>query len=600
MPGIKHLKEVKDKKGDDFLGNILNEYVIINENINGSFFGVKKSTDGNFKFFKKAGQITYVDQMLMKFYNNAISYFNNIPQDKVNRIPNNLYFGFQFISNKNGSHSKYDNKPKNGLVLSYIHKLDENGKPIETLQSKEELERWAYFLEVEAPPIIFEGRLDDDQKTSILDFINTPWDELVKKFKTTSFTKFIISILNPGLESSFLMNGLKDGIDEIIFRFYGNQEDPKSSVFLAKIVDPIFQEKIKSNETPENKSNDYIWLIVIDLMNYIETLSEYELREMCGDAEDYDKRFISIINGIFKGFIKEYSFKYDGLRLDVPDYLKREEFEIDYDLIGDSEIESIIKDNDTYKEVYRILANFFRRVRKKSSSSFFNPELLSTLNIQIKKLKRIVTGDKLYEALFPSFTEYINQNPETMFLGENSSTKKKKSNKVNVFIAKFQPFHNGYLKSVEKLYNKNGLKTVLVCQYKNKSKNPFSENTIRILLEKVQQEFPDMIEDIKIVDSISIQNIMSEIVPEYSPILWASNNERIKDYALQFEYIKKKNNLFRIDDDFKLIQVNSSEGSEEVIKTIVDENYIEFKKLVPKSIYSEFFNLCKEAESLKG
>jgi len=116
----------------------------------------------------------------------------------------------------------------------------------------------------------------------------------------------------------------------------------------------------------------------------------------------------------------------------------------------------------------------------------------------------------------------------------------------------------------------------------------------------VQQEFPDMIEDIKIVDSISIQNIMSEIVPEYSPILWASNNERIKDYALQFEYIKKKNNLFRIDDDFKLIQVNSSEGSEEVIKTIVDENYIEFKKLVPKSIYSEFFNLCKEAESLKG
>lgn len=600
MAGIKHLKEVHDKKGDDFLGNILNEYVIINENINGSFFGVKKSTDGTLKFFKKAGQITYVDQMLMKFYNNAIAYFNNMPKDKIDRIPNNLYFGFQFISNKNGSHSKYDMKPKNGLVLSYIHKLDENGKPIETLQSKEELERWAYFLDVEAPPIIFEGRLDDDQKTAILDFINTPWNELVDKFKTTSFTKFIISILNPGLESSFLMNGLKDGIDEIIFRFYGDQEDPKSSVFLAKIVDPIFQEKIMTNEKPENKSNDYIWLIVIDLMNYIETLNEYDLRTMCGDSEDYDKRFICVINEIFKGFVKEYAFKYDGLVLDVPEYLKRPEFEIDYNLIGDSEIESIIKKDDTYKEVYRILANFFRRVRKKSSSSFFNPELLTTLNIQIKKLKRIVTGDKLYEALFPSFTEYLNQNPETMFLGENDNSKKKKSNKVNVLIARFQPFHNGYLKSIEKLYEKNGLKTVLICQYKSKSKSPFSENITRTLLEKVQQEFPEMIEDIKVVDSISIQNIMSEIVPDYSPILWASNSKRIKDYALQFDYIKKKNSLFRIDDNFKLIQLDSANGNDEVMKAIIDENYIEFKKMVPKSVCSEFFNLCKEAESLKG
>ena len=598
MPGIKHLKEVHDKKGDDFLGKILNEYVIINENINGSFFGVKKSEDDSFKFFKKSGQITYVDQMLMKFYNKAIEYFNNIPEDKINRIPNNLYFGFQYITNKDSSNSKYDKKPKNDLVLSYIHKLDEEGKPIETLQSKEELERWAYFLEVEAPPIIFEGRLDDDQKTSILEFIHTPFEELVTRFKTTSFTKFIISVLNPEIKSSFLMNGLKDGIGEIIFRFYEMSEESKSSVFLAKLVDPIFQEKNKFNVKPENKSNDYIWLIVIDLMNYIETQSESKLRDCCKSSEDYDERFICMINHIFKGFIEEYSFKYEGLRLDVPDYLKRPEFDIEHEFIGDPEVENIIKNNETYTEVYRILANFFRRVRKKSSSNFFSPELLTNLNIQIKKLKRIVTGDKLYEALFPTFSEYVNQSPETMFLGEESNSKK--DNKVNVLIGRFQPFHNGYIKSIDRLYEKNGLKTILVCQYKKNSSNPFSESTVRVLLEKVQQEFSDMIEDIKLVDSISIQNIMSEIVPDYSPILWASNKDRINDYALQFEYIKKKNNLFRIDDDFKLIKLDSSLNSSEILDIIDKEQYSEFKKLVPKSIYSEFFNLCKELELSKS
>lgn len=595
MSGIKHLKEVYDKKGDDFLGNILNNYVIINENINGSFFGVKKSLDGTLKFFKKSGQITYVDQMLMKLYNNVIKYFNSIPKDKINKIPNNLYFGFQYISTHDGSHSKYERKPNNNLVISYIHKLDDEGRPTETLQSKDELERWAYFLGVEPPPIIFEGKLDDDQKTSILDFIHTPWNDLVEKFKTTSFTKFIISILNPDLKSSFLMNGLKDGIDEIIFRFYDNSEDIGSNVFLAKIVDPIFQNKLKDNIKSENKSNDYIWLIVIDLMNYIETLSEKELRDACGTSEDYENRFILVINKIFKGFIDEYSFKYDGLKLDIPEYLRRSEFEIDYDFIEDPEIKQIINDNETYKEVYRILANFFRRVRKKSSSGFFNPELLTNLNIQIKKLKRIVTSDTLYEALFPSFSEYINQSPETMFLGEDHSVKNK-NNKVNILIGRFQPFHNDYIKSIKKLYDRNGLKTVLVCQYKDKSSSPFSEKTIRVLLEKVQQEFPEMIEDIKVVDSISIQNIMSDIIPEYSPILWASNSQRIKDYVLQFDYIKRKNKLFRIDDDFKLIQLDNNIDSKDVIDTIKQENYTDFKKLVPKSIYSEFFNLRKELE----
>ena len=105
-----------------------------------------------------------------------------------------------------------------------------------------------------------------------------------------------------------------------------------------------------------------------------------------------------------------------------------------------------------------------------------------------------------------------------------------------------------------------------------------------------------MIEDIKVVDSISIQNIMSDIIPEYSPILWASNSQRIKDYVLQFDYIKRKNKLFRIDDDFKLIQLDNNIDSKDVIDTIKQENYTDFKKLVPKSIYSEFFNLRKELE----
>ena len=87
MAGIKHLKEIQQKKGDDFLLNLLNNFVIINEDVKGNFFGLKKdrSTD-RFKYFKKSGEITYVDRMLMKFYNPAIAHFETISEEKIKKL----------------------------------------------------------------------------------------------------------------------------------------------------------------------------------------------------------------------------------------------------------------------------------------------------------------------------------------------------------------------------------------------------------------------------------------------------------------------------------------------------------------------------------
>ena len=58
MAGIRHLKDVREKMGDDFLNKLLNEYLIVNEKVNGSFLGFKKDqkTD-KLKFFNKRNEI---------------------------------------------------------------------------------------------------------------------------------------------------------------------------------------------------------------------------------------------------------------------------------------------------------------------------------------------------------------------------------------------------------------------------------------------------------------------------------------------------------------------------------------------------------------
>jgi phosphopantetheine adenylyltransferase len=594
MAGINNLKEVYEKKGESFLNGLLNQYVIINEKVDGAFFGVKKTPNDTFKYFKKSGEITYVDQVLMKYYNPAIKHFHELSIEKRQRIPANFFFGFEYFTKSDSRSSKRKEMPKNNLVLSYIHRLDETGKIAETLQSKEQLTRWANYLEVEAPPIVFEGKLDDEQKSKILEFVYTEQRSLEEKFKTTSFTKYIVSVLCPDENSEFSDRDL----ETLVFRFYG--EDSENEAFLAKLVDPIFQQKSQDVQPKQSNSQDYIWLIVIDLMNHFEMYDIDDLRKMVADTDQYEQKYIGLINCIFKDFIRDYSQKYEGLELDVPEYLKRPEFELDVNLVGDPEVVNIISLNATNLEIYKVLLNFFRKVRKRSSSGFFTPEMISQLNLIVQKIKNIIMGDAVYEGLFPSFSEFIGSPNDWMTLSEIEHAKTigetLEPQKINILIGGFQPVTLGHIKAASTMKEKNGNKTIFVA-IKGETptkKSPFSLATTKLMLNKVQQEYPEMIADVMIVPSGQITDIIRELRPKYEPIIWGTTDRRVKDYALQFDYIKKRDIPLRISKDFRLVELPSFVKSEEIIELIKDSNFEGFKKETPASVSAEFFNLQKE------
>lgn len=594
MAGINNLKEIYEKKGEAFLHGLLNGYVIINEKLDGAFFGVKKTADDKFKYFKKSGEITYVDQVLMKYYNQAITHFQNLQIDKRQRIPANFFFGFEYFTKSDTNSSKRKEAPKNNLILSYIHRLDESGNIAETLQSKDQLTRWANYLEVEAPPIIFEGKLDDEQKSKILEFAYTSKGELEEKFKTTSFTKYIISILCPDEDSEVLDRDL----DTVIFRFYG--EDTDSEAFLAKLVDPIFQHKSDEPKAKSTNSQDYIWLIVIDLMNHFEMYNIDDLRKMISADESYEQKYIDLINKIFKDFIAEYASKYDGLELEIPEYLKRPEFELDVNLIGDPEVVNLISRNATNLEIYKILLNFFRKVRKKASVGFFTPEMISQLNLIVQKIKNIIMGDAVYEGLFPSFSEFVGAPNDFIAMSEVEHAEKVGDSieavEVNILIGGFQPVTMGHIKAAKALKEKNGKKVVFVAikgESQNK-KSPFSRNLTQLMLNKTQHEYSELIAATVMVPSGQIEDIIKVLRPEFEPILWGTTDRRVKDYALQFDYIKKRDIPLRISKDFKLIELPSYIKSEDAIELIKTSNFEQFKKEVPSAVSAEFFNLQKE------
>ena len=607
MAGINSLKEIQEKKGEDFLKGLLNHYVIINEKVDGAFFGLKKEADDTFRYFKKSGEIKYIDRVLTKYYNQAIEYFENMPLEKRQRIPKNFYFGFQYFAKGDAKRANYSKEPLNGLILSYVHKLFDDGQVESTIQNKEQLSRWAKFLGVEEPPVIFEGYLTDEQKTNILEFVYSKEEDLITKFKTSSFTKYIISLLDENKESSFLRDDLDRSIDAIVFRFYDTQsEDLEEKAFLAKLVDPIFKERVKNNVPEKTGTQDYIWLIVIDLMNYIETYQVEDLIDFCEEHEgkSYEEKYVLLINKIFKEFIDDYNEKYEGLILELPEYLNREEFDLDESLIKDKTITVLIKNNETYREIYKILLNFFRRNRKKSSASFFTKNMLVQLNLIIDKIRNIVSGNKVYEGLMPSFGEFIGSTLGEIVLSEHEAeqarSNKKPQEEVNLLIGSFQPVSIGHIKAAEALYNKNGKKVILVAikPVTPVKTSPFSINETILLLNKTQQAYPDIIHSVKLINRGGIEEVLKSLDSNIVPILWGSSPNKLEEYAIQLDYIKTRNIPVRLNKEFKLVKIPSYVESKKIIDCIKEENFEEFKKLVPPPVVSHFYNLKKELDSI--
>ena len=209
-------------------------------------------------------------------------------------------------------------------------------------------------------------------------------------------------------------------------------------------------------------------------------------------------------------------------------------------------------------------------------------------------------GDAVYEGLFPSFNEFIGAPSDHMTLSEVEHAKQIKetpeTENVNILIGGFQPITMGHIKAAKALKEKNGNKIVFVVikGATPTKKSPFSLETTQRILNKVQQEYPELIASAMIVPNGQITDIIKELRPQYEPILWGTTDRRVKDYAIQFDYIKKRDIPLRISKDFRLVELPSFVKSEDIINLIKSSNYEEFKKETPTSVSAEFFNLQKE------
>jgi hypothetical protein len=601
MPGLSHLRDVYDKRGKDFLEGLLNKTVIVNEKMDGAFFGAQRSEKSEkFRFFKRNAEITYVDRVLSRYYEPAMQHFEALSSEIVDQIPGNYLFGMEWFTSPKAQTIAYDRLPKNGLILSYIHVMDESGNVEETIQDKETLNGWADALDIERPPIVFQGKLTDEQKQRILEFVYTPFEELTGRFKTESFTRYIMSVLNPEAETTFLRDALDKDIEGLVFRFYDPAETGEDSVFLAKLVDPVFQQqaKKKAQDRVQKKSDDYIWIIAIDLMNFIERYSMKELGQIEMTGETYEEKYISLVNRIYLEFIAEFGDKYADLDIQIPEFLTREEFGVNFNLVKNDQVISLINKNPNFKEIYRILLNIFRKKKIKVGSSLFTKQMKDNLNSQIDKINRVIMGEVIFENYFPTFNEFVGQESEPGYFESFAEVPEdeRQVKRVNLIFSDFQPIHAGHLKFAQRLTEQSGFPCILVCVNSGMTSKmkPIRRETLDTCLKKVTDQNPSIIAGHRMVGDGEIESLLEAVKPDFEPIAVAATKSRIKDLAMQLELAKKRSRNLNFKKGFKLVEIPSALNKDLIMDSIRSGNYAEFKANTPIAIHSEFFNLNRD------
>jgi hypothetical protein len=396
MAEILSLREVFRKEGMQFVNQLFDEFVIVTEKLNATRFCVQRLEDGTLEFYKKDGKITKIDRALTRLYEQPIQYFESLPKDVKDKLLVGYRYGFRFFHDTRPAMISYDKLPMNGLVLTDIRRISED----KTIDDLSILNKISDYLRVEKPPIIWYGKLDGSQKTRLLEYLRTPEENLKRKFKTESFTKYIISILNPKLKGSILKEDLDKPIDSIVFKFL---IDGGKQIVFAKAVDPLITQINRVAES-EREPQDLYGIILSDIVEFIKLngLAKYTLSKSSSD-----ERYLELICSLFNDYMKKMSYRYEGIEINPLDFAKAPQFELNTGLISDLTTRELLGKSSINRHIFKIMMASFNKPKKKPSGTVTQMLIDDVVELTAKIKEKTGKSSITEDSSFPTFEEFF-------------------------------------------------------------------------------------------------------------------------------------------------------------------------------------------------
>lgn len=397
------LQNILNTEGQEFLDNLLNKEVVVNEKLNAATLSfqkkVKSETDLNRKltFYKGSGvnkrEITVADRVMTNFYSSGMTYLSNLSKIIIDKIPNNWTFVCKYFPNHQPSFINYSVLPKNNLVLSCI--ITSGGTKIEDV---EDLRSWAEMFDIAYQEPVFRGYLTQYQKERLNDYLKNGSTK-------DSFARFIITLLNPNLTHSLYQNdGFDSPIDGFIFKFIS--DDGITKPVSAKLIDPYMTNIILKNKSSKGfKDNTDVLL-----SDFAVFMTSQDMDSILLHSDDENQRYLELFYKLFNRYIKYKKSQLEDFDVDTNEIVKESinvDFDVDLDAITNETTKKLLKDNPEYKSIFKTLLGSFKTKKPEDYKSLvMSPGVVRIFNGIIDKIdNKIKTQDQNDNI---SFTSYLN------------------------------------------------------------------------------------------------------------------------------------------------------------------------------------------------
>jgi hypothetical protein len=413
ISNIPELDKMYRERGESFLRDLFDSYVIISEKINASDFYVTRRGNSLLYFKKGEESINLIDRTLALFYEKGIRHFEDLPAEVKVKMPEDWYFGFDYFP---GETSIYGKVPKSGLILSRILiKSPQTTRTIKTIEDPRVIAEWAHTLDTQENPPLFAGRLDETRRQKLIEFLSIPKDQLEEILGTDSFFKYLFSILDPKgyyLYRPLLADDDNTVIDSIIFKFVKPGGD---RIVTAKMVDP-YMHSLYSKEKSKRGTVDSVSILLLDILEFLETNS---LRPEMALGEFPDEKYLNLICALYNDYMAKKEADLQGLDFETREFAKSVEHSLNTDLIPNEKTKEIVSHSKNNEKIFQILLNCLRKKRDpERTNDILTPIVIKDFNKLIDKIKEI--SEKKETSEFKTFGDYLNNKKilENVFVEE--------------------------------------------------------------------------------------------------------------------------------------------------------------------------------------
>lgn len=603
---LQKIREYFNETNRENFIEMLKHRVLVTEKVAAPTFLFRRNING-FEFYKSATaeRLNMIDRTIISLYEMAINHLQSLSKDTKAQFPVDWMFGFEYLPETKASDIVYEITPTNNLILTHIHQLSEGGKVRKTINDPLILNKWAKIMDVQTPPVIFDGYLSQEQRENLLELLAMgdrefadSFDYLTETADKESFTKAIFKIFNPSITATALNSNLESEIDGLVINFIDGK-----TMKSFKLEDFL---RAGAEKRDMRASSHTYQIAVTDFLEYV---TMYDLDDVTIEEEHADYRYLEIMSVLFNGYIDKNSSKYIGVNFESAEFSTAQSFRLNSKYIKNEKTLKYV-DNEILSELLKMILSSFRKKRTKATD-LIDEDTLARMNDFIDKINQKIFVENTDENAVYDYNNFMlhNKIKASVNLNEALTVKHMEQGKepVNMFVGRFQPFTLGHAKVLETMYKANGY-PVVVFLVKSKTvkkgdefSRPYEENTQIEMFNKVKKQYP-FLKEIFVVPSAAIDIMFNEVRPKYEPVLWGTGSDRMKAYGYMVNNDSYRDQL-NVRADFALFEIPRTDdeiSATKVRNAMLNGNEKEFQSMTPKAIHPMYNELKSKLEDKMG